>query len=960
MKIKNGLLSFITVSILVLVSCTSTPEPVQPEEPKEEKILTPQQLISENRYDEAKEMFVSRKFLNYQDENGDTPLHVAAKTNGAEDMVSFLLDLGASYDILNTAGNTALHEALLSKNYKAAKYLADAGNAIYLPNKEGITPLEYVIKNPDKDIFNSIITKKSGKVQDSNGQTIVHHFAVNNLNDAISICAQNSVSMSVADKTGKTPLVLVYEKANNEFDINNQYKDIETAAALIRAKCEPTDGEYYYFEKAIKRYNLNLRFNDNQTSLHIAAQNGHFGIADYLLRNGALTSVQNNNGATPLHISVAKGDYNLANLLLKNNADINARDSLSRTPLLLEIPEKNQKQMYGLLLSNNADITAKDYLGNTCLHIATQAGVECSILTELVTKGAEINARNEKGVTPLAIAVNLYNLDQIEFYIKKGADIHAADKDQRTPYLIALSSINEENDIELLKTVVNETNIASRDSLGNTPLHLAIRENSSLDSMNYLLDCGADIDARNSAGESLLYMVVKQNNKEAGEILINKGADIYASDSNGTSPLYLALTAKDDVRNWFFCKAVVESVDGNGNTPLHYAVNWNNENGIEYIINAKGDVSKKNSAGETPLFNAVRHNSAAAINILIKYGANPNARDFLLDTPLHHAVRGPYMAAIDSLVVQKDIEINARNLAGKTPLSQAVIANQGEVTGKLIKYGADVNAYDDTGVTVLMDAVQNKSMNTFDLLLSAKANVNLPDMNGRNAYHEAAKIKDIAIIDILSVNGGNALIHDSYGKTPFSMLLTEDFSYIESILGSDKNLVDSNGNNPIHEAINCNASVDVVQKLINLGYNIDQRNGQGLSPLNLAISLANKEQAIVLIHNGADPFITDNIGECAITLCFNKDNQDILDEIVTDLVKSQKTDIYGQSILHYAARNASVDTIDHIIEHGIDKSLKDNSGETAYDVAVRWKNNAVLESLKVTRKTTPVTEEVTE
>lgn len=947
MKAKISFFCVIIGLITSIVSCSSTPEPSVE---VEGKIVTPQQLISENRFAEAKEMFVSRRFLNYQDENGNTPLHVAAMTTGADDMVSFLIDLGADYSILNTKGNTALHEALLNRNFKSASLLADTGNAIFTPDANGQTPVDYVISVNSNELTNSIISTVSGKILNENGQNIVHYFALNNMNDAIATCSQFSVPLSVSDKDGKTPLLLVYEKANKEPTMEEQYTDIETAASLIRAKCEPSDGIYYYFEKVVKKYNLNLRFNENQTSLHIAAEQGHLCIANWLLKNGAVTSVQNNTGATPLHIAVAEGNYKIAELLLNNNADINSRDSLSRTPLLLNIPEKTQKQMYTLLLNRKADTTAKDYLGNTCLHIATEAGVEEDILSALVEKGAEINARNEKGITPLAIAVDRNDVKQITFFIKQNADIHASDKDQKTPYLRALASINDTNGISLLKYVVNKTNIASRDSFGNTPLHLAIRKNSPIYCINYLLDCGADIDARNSAGESLLYMAVNQNNKEAGELLISKGADIYASDSNGKSPLYIALNSDEKIRDWFFCNEVLESSDGNGNTPLHYAVNWDDLNGIKFLLNAKADISKCNSAGETALFTAVRRNSAASINLLIKKGANPNARDFHLDTPLHHAVRGPYLAAIETLVKQNNIEINAKNLAGKTPLSQAVIANNGEVTGILISHGADVNAYDDTGVTIVMDAVQNKSKSTFIPLLDAKANVNLQDMNGRNAYHEAAKSKDIKIIKLLCQYGGNALLQDSYGKTPFSMLLSEKFSYVKAVLGTNRNLVDSNGNNPIHEAINCNSSENTLQQIINLGYNIDQRNGQGLSPLNLAISLNNKALAKILILNKADPFISDNVGECAITLCFSADNQDILDEIIKNTIETRKTDIYGQTILHYAARNASAETIKHIIDSGVDNSIKDNSGETAYDVAVRWKNNSVLEYLRIKEK----------
>jgi len=151
MRSKYKLFSIAATALLMLItSCASTP-----------KGETPQELIYANRYDDAKELFVSRKLLDSQDKKGNTPLHVAAITNGAEDMVSFLLDLKADYTILNNDGNTALHEALKNKNYKAAKLLAETGNALFLPDVNGVTPIDYVVLNSnDQALVSSIISEK--------------------------------------------------------------------------------------------------------------------------------------------------------------------------------------------------------------------------------------------------------------------------------------------------------------------------------------------------------------------------------------------------------------------------------------------------------------------------------------------------------------------------------------------------------------------------------------------------------------------------------------------------------------------------------------------------------------------------------------------------------------------------------------------------------------------------------
>ena len=50
-----------------------------------------------------------------------------------------------------------------------------------------------------------------------------------------------------------------------------------------------------------------------------------------------------------------------------------------------------------------------------------------------------------------------------------------------------------------------------------------------------------------------------------------------------------------------------------------------------------------------------------------------------------------------------------------------------------------------------------------------------------------------------------------------------------------------------------------------------------------------------------------------------------------------KTDLNGDTILHYAARSADIATVKHLLELGLDRTRRNNANETAYDIAKRWK-----------------------
>jgi len=83
------------------------------------------------------------------------------------------------------------------------------------------------------------------------------------------------------------------------------------------------------------------------------------------------------------------------------------------------------------------------------------------------------------------------------------------------------------------------------DSLGRTPLHLAV-ENGHQKTSELLLANGADIAARNSAGETPLHIAAASGHKDLAAMLIARGADIAALDNAGKTPLQLAVQNRHD------------------------------------------------------------------------------------------------------------------------------------------------------------------------------------------------------------------------------------------------------------------------------------------------------------------------------------------------------------------------------------------------------------------------------
>ncbi|MGI5172599.1 ankyrin repeat domain-containing protein [Treponema sp. OMZ 840] len=921
----HGLFMCLAGSVFCTVflnSCLTIPDNTG----EQKKQMNIQELILAGKTEEVRALFQSQADINITDENGNTALHIAAQVNDAQ-LVTFLLYKGADSEIKNYAGDTALHVAVKHKAAASAEVLAALNSNIFAKDGEGNTAFDIGLKYGSL-FYDALLTTRTGEIRDVQGQTIIHYLVKSKNTDALKFCIKKGIPLSVKDIHGISPLLLAYSQ-----------KDLESvyiAALLILANAAPERGNLAYFEDAVKTHNLSMRFNDGQSPLHFAVISGETAIVQYLIKEGSSTAAKDISGSTPLHEAVRYGKTEIAAMLLDAGADINARDSMGKTPLLIISPDKKRQEIYQLLLQRGAAANAVDAYGDNALHIATMTKTETAVLEALVERGAVIDSRNKKGLTPLAQAVERKNAAHIAFFASKNADIHAEDINGQTPLSRSL-----EGEFDMIKTLINGTNINSRDSIGNTPLHIAVFKKASPEQTRFLLENGAEINARNRNGDSPLYMAVQQNNRFIGEMLLAQGADVFSANTANYSPLRLALSAGGDVQDWLLTSEVIKATDGMGNTPLHYAAEWHLNDAASVILEKGAPINKQNTNGETAVFSAVKSDNDSLIKIFIKNGADLNLRDYLGNTPLHACVRWEAQKA--ALMLLKSADVNAKNLSGKTALHEAAHGGRIKTAKLLLNHKADINSSDITGRTPLMDAVVNENTEMTALLLQLGASPSIQEMYGRTAYHDAAETGNTALIRLLRRSGGNPLARDIHGRTPLSLVLHKDKSVIGAVLGDDINLADSDGNTPAHIAVTSSVSAAMFTALIEAGFPVDRRNREGITPLLLAVKHDKPDLARIALEKGADPFIRDNLSECAVSYALKHDNT-ILNMIVQ--IAGTKRDIAGENILHYAAREADAATVQRLLSMSLDKTVKNISGETPYDTAVRWKRNDIAALLK--------------
>jgi len=346
---------------------------------------------------------------------------------------------------------------------------------------------------------------------------------------------------------------------------------------------------------------LNLTDGYSGTLLHLAVTKGNKEITEFLVEKGLDLNATDYDGYTPLHYASSCGFKDIALYLLEKRVSADIRSLYGVTPFLMT----SDMEMAELFLDRGADINAVDYDGNNALHRFVSSGNK-DFVAYLLGTDIPVDNKNDMGQTPLQIAIYSNCPDIAKLLIDKGASL-----DFRDDY--GSTALHVVSDVELAKLLIEKgVNVKAVNEYGETPLH-CVYDNIEL--ARLFLDEGADIDARSESGYTPLDYVVMYGCNDTARFLMEKGAD------PGNSPLHYAALAGDASK----VKELIEDgwdvnvIDGNGETPLHYAFNVEV---AELLIKAGADVNAVDYYGSTPLDKAA---SEELKNFLIENGAEPGS-----------------------------------------------------------------------------------------------------------------------------------------------------------------------------------------------------------------------------------------------------------------------------------------------------------------------------------------------
>jgi hypothetical protein len=182
----------------------------------------------------------------------------------------------------------------------------------------------------------------------------------------------------------------------------------------------------------------------------------------------------------------------------------------------------------------------------------------------------------------------------------------------------------------------------------------------------------------------VLHLAAKGNHLNIARFLIENGADINARNSYHATPLYLALKRKKaDVAEHL----IQQGADSNKRcfgqrTPLHMALKTKQHDLAMMLIEKGANINDRDYWGWSPLHYALRYENPAIAKTLIRAGAEVNVATVQKWTPLHYCAYNGY-TEVAKMLLDRGADRKTKMKDGRTPLMMAQKKNNKEIEALL-------------------------------------------------------------------------------------------------------------------------------------------------------------------------------------------------------------------------------------------------------------------------------------
>jgi ankyrin repeat protein len=971
----------------------------------------------------------------------DTPLYplFVASMNGYTDLVRILIEKGANV-MAKVEGVPAPLDAAKHNGHEAAAKLISAA----IKKKKAAEKEASTAAKDSEGLWQRVVQAVAQKDQDGL-RTLINGKAFASLSvdsRLLAVCALGDAKIARdmlqagADPNkpckegfdGVTPLVMTVGVS----------RSVEVASLLIDAGAnvneewsqdttpifETTADQFYDLAKLLldRGAKVNVRMSNGLTPLMYAARNGASRCVDLFLDAGAdINAVEEEHGVGAFGLALNRLDLPLAEHLLTRGAAPNF-GSIGTLPLA--IAEHGTLAFIQALAGRGCKLVREDQRGRMAFVSARNPDPE--VFDYLLNQGADPSEGNDFGYTPLILAALNNHHHLIRRYLARGDDATVRDVDGETALSLALEKRHEESVAVLREFHAEEGEYSALDP---EAAMLKAAEEGSIGSILNLRDAGVHINCCDSEGNSALMIAVRAGHQGVVRSLYHLGADINHLNLAGETALALAKASdSSDIVNTLQEFGALDATTGElgklsamfGGLPIYNAADTmfgrmshpykdkppydnetaddeddlgtdesvedrSDESGVGASIDSKLDLlgqvlesdQVKDQLPEAVLeqlthkldhWRSLHEESElddddlAELNRLLGLfglGEKEEAEE-VERTPLFEAVHAQDLAALRK-IIKGGGDVNEVDDEGNTPLLIAVLTRQAKLVDELLKLGADPNKSRPDGKGPLFGAVRVAEEKITQTLLKGGAEVDAPlsmDHNGIavggcTALYVAALLGHLPSCKVLASSGASLEAANDLGYTPLMAAIEGDHEdVIDFFLKSGANVnpwviatmeVEGlGGATPLYTATR-KENLAVIKKLLKRGVDVNRPTPSGWTPLKSAAQQGSLEIVKALLEAGAEPNIADDTNYTPLMNAVSGEHEDIVKTLLKfdadpniQSGENPEDDDWepGRSALMDAAVSGNVAIARELLKGGANPNLVNSKGRTALHSAV--------------------------
>ena len=342
-----------------------------------------------------------------------------------------------------------------------------------------------------------------------------------------------------------------------------------------------------------------------------------------------------------------------------------------------------------------------------------------------------------------------------------------------------------------------------------------------------------------------------QKNTEVYDLIIASGGKAKETNRSGaTALLLLAPHLQDDqLINYFQSKGLsIHDKDKDGNGMFQYASRRGNLKLMKQLVEQGVDYKSIDKKGRNAMLFATYgsrgyQNPIEVYQYLAELGLQIDIVDWEGRTPLHNLAGSNKDAGIIEFFLKNGVNVNQVDESGNTAFLNAIRGNNVALAEKLGPMVSDFNHSNHDGYSALTYAIMRNSIPDFKFLLTKGADLEVIDKKGNNlAYH---------VFQSFRQQNKDAFEHFVKVAKEHDLKFTDSFE---------------KGNTLAHVAITKEDKF-LLEKALEMGIEINQKNDDGLTPLHLAAMKAKNEELLsFLLEQGADKKILTTFEESAFDL----------------------------------------------------------------------------------------------